>query len=142
MERPHETMVERSLPKSYLLVCLVIVAALISGVNISMSAQYPRARYVSLEDTGKTIRLPVGQQLVVKLPLQRRWGDNTWTVKRNSGSPLKLIAGPDERRPPGWTIDQLSSQIFYFRRDAPGTTNLVLEEKYFSKPMVLKVVDP
>ena len=132
-------MIKRSLAKWYLLAGFAIVAGLFSGVRTSLA--HEMARYVSLEDSGKTIALPVGQQLVVRLPLQRRWGDNTWTVVRNSGGSLKLIAGPDERRPPGWTIYKQSSQIFYFRRDAPGTADLVLEEKYWSTPMILKVVD-
>lgn len=134
-------MIKRSIPKSCMLAGLVIVTGLFYGVRTSIADRHEMARYVSLEDSGKTIAIPVGQQLVVKLPLQRRWGDNTWTVVRNSGGSLKLIAGPDERRPPGWTIYKQSSQIFYFRRDAPGTADLVLEEKYWSTPMILKVVD-
>jgi OOP family OmpA-OmpF porin len=31
--------------------------------------------------------------------------------------------------------------VFYFRREAPGTAHLVLEQSYWSKPMILKVVD-
>jgi len=95
---------------------------------------------VTIRNTGQTIALPVGQELMVMLPLQP-FSDNYWYVAKNSGSGLKLVAGPDERRPPNWTPFDYSMVYFYFRRESPGVANLVLEQKYFSKPMILKVVD-
>ncbi len=74
------------------------------------------------------------------LPL-RRYDDNYWYVARNSGGGLKLIAGPTERRPRNWTPFMGRTQVFYFRRESPGTAHLVLEQSYWSKPMVLEVVD-
>ena len=71
----------------------------------------------------------------------RRYDDNYWYVVRNSGAALKLIAGPDTVRPRDWTPWKSSSQVFYFRRESSGTVHLVLEQKYFSKPMILEVVD-
>jgi outer membrane protein OmpA-like peptidoglycan-associated protein len=56
--------------------------------------------------------------------------------------PLKLVAGPNEIRGRNfkpWT--RQSQQVFYFRKDAPGVAHLVLEQSYWSKPMILKVVD-
>ena len=95
--------------------------------------------FADLGDTGKAVPLRVGQQLVVKLPM-RDYADNTWHVTKISSS-LKLIAGPDEMRPLQWSPWTLSYQVFYFQRESPGTVNLVLEPNYFSKPMILKVVD-
>jgi len=134
-------MSKRSFRQFSLIVCLTIVAGLFSAATASLSAERPRPLHVNLQDTGKTVALSVGQELIVTLPLQRRWDDNYWSVKGNSGSTLKLIAGPDTRRPANWTPFDRSSQVFYFRREAPGTTNLVMEQSYFSKPMLLKVVD-
>jgi hypothetical protein len=133
-------MVKRSFSQSCLIACLTIVAGLLSGVPSSLAAKHPPSRYVYLEDTGQTIVLPVGEQLVVTLPLVR-YDDNYWFVARNSGDGLKLIAGPDTRRRPNWTPFDNSRQVFYFRKDAPGTAHLVMEQHYWSLPMVLKVVD-
>jgi len=95
--------------------------------------------FANLGDTGKVVALRVGQQLVVKLPMTN-YSDNSWHVTKISPS-LKLIAGPDEMRPVKWSPWKQSFQIFYFIRESPGTTDLVLEPNYFSKPMILKVVD-
>jgi outer membrane protein OmpA-like peptidoglycan-associated protein len=137
------TMVKRSLRQSRLLACFAIVAASVFAAPSSLSAARPPRQvkqYAYLQDTGKTIALPVGQELIVTLPL-RPYDDNYWYVARNSGAPLKLIAGPDERRPRNWTPWMYSSQVFYFQRESPGTAHLVLEQSYFSKPMILKVLD-
>ena len=96
--------------------------------------------HVNLNDTGHTVALSVGQQLIVSLPL-RPYDDNSWHVTGNSGGVLKLIAGPNERRPANWTPFMYSTQVFYFRREAPGVARLVLEQSYYSRPMVLDVVD-
>ena len=96
---------------------------------------------VNILDSGKTVALAVGQRLVVTVPLFR-YDDATWRVINNSGSALKLIAGPDTLRPKNWTPFMNSRQVFYFQREAPGTVNLVLLQNYTSKPMILKVVDP
>ncbi len=136
-------MVKRSLRQSCLLACFAIVAALVFAAPSSLSAARPPRRvnqYVALQDTGKTITLPVGQELIVTLPLWR-YDDNYWYVARNSGAPLKLIAGPNEIRRRDWTPWKPSLQVFYFQRGSPGTAHLVLEQSYFSKPMILKVLD-
>ena len=136
-------MVKRSLRQSCLLACFAIVAGFFSAAPSSLSAERPRRQvklYVNLKDTGQTVALPVGQQLIVTLPL-RPYDDNYWYVARNSGAVLKLIAGPDEQRPRNWTPGMYSSQVFYFRRESPGTAHLVLEQSYWSKPMILKVLD-
>jgi outer membrane protein OmpA-like peptidoglycan-associated protein len=96
---------------------------------------------VHLSDTGKTVGLPFGAILVVALP-NKTYDDNYWYVYRNSGVPLKLIAGPNERRGRNfkpWTRND--GALFYFRRENPGTAHLVLEQSYASTPMILKVVD-
>ena len=95
---------------------------------------------VTLMDTGHTVALAVGQQLVVSVPLAR-YDDSYWYVVRNTGAGLKLIAGPNTKRRNDWTPFEKSKQIFYFERVAPGTVNLVLEQNYYAKPMILKVVD-
>jgi hypothetical protein len=137
-------MVKRSLPQWCLLACFAMAAGLLFTAPSSLSAARPPrdqvALRVNLLDTGQTIALPVGQQLVVSLPL-RRYDDNYWYVAENSGGGLKLIAGPDTRRPLNWTPFKPSTQVFYFQRVSPGTAHLVLEQSYFSKPMILKVVD-
>jgi outer membrane protein OmpA-like peptidoglycan-associated protein len=150
-------MVKRLLCQCALLACSVIVAGFFYAVPPSLAAQHPRAVRVGLRDTGKTVPLAVGQQLIVRVPLQRRWDDNYWYVSSNSGAAIKLIAGPDTRPPPNWnfpsrhvfrpesptsmTLWKGGSQVFYFQREAPGTVHLVLEQRYFSEPMVLKLVD-
>ncbi len=137
-------MVIRSLRQSCMLACFAIVAGFFFAVPSSLSAERPPRRqiplYVGLRDTGKTVALPVGQQLIVTLPL-RPYDYNYWYVARNSGAVLELIAGPDEQRPRNWTPWDYSSQVFYFRRESPGTAHLVLEQSYWSRPMVLEVVD-
>lgn len=137
-------MIKRSLRQSCLFACFAIVAGFLSAAPSSLSAERPPRRqvtqHVNLQDTGQTVALSVGQQLIVTLPL-RRYDDNYWYVARNWGGGLKLEAGPDTRRPRNWTPFMNSSQVFYFRRESPGTAHLVLEQNYWSKPMVLKVVD-
>ena len=136
-------MAKRLLRQSCLLACFAIVAGMFFAAPSSLSATRPPRevkQYVDLQDTGKTITLPAGQELIVTLPLWR-YDDNYWYVARNSGAPLKLIAGPDEIRRGGWTPWKPSLQVFYFQRESPGTAHLVLEQSYFSKPMILKVVD-
>jgi hypothetical protein len=136
-------MLNRSLPRSYLNVCLAIavVAGSFFAASTSLSAAPPAqaAMFADLGDTGKIVPLRVGQQLVVRLPM-RDYADNTWHVTKISPS-LKLVAGPDELRPLQWSPWTLSLQVFYFQRESAGTVDLVLEPNYFSKPMILKVVD-
>ncbi len=96
---------------------------------------------VFIKDTGKTVALSPGQLLVVEVPLTKPETDNSWYVSHNSGAPLKLVAGPDERRGRDWAPGKEELQVFYFVRQSPGTAHLVLEQKYFSKPLVLTVVD-
>jgi hypothetical protein len=103
-------------------------------------AQRPAPLYLDLADTGKTVELPVGHQLVVTLPL-RNLRDNTWYVSEKSDGAVKLIAGPDERRPKNWTEGRPILQVFYFQRESPGTVHLVMQQKYWSKPMILQIVD-
>jgi len=76
----------------------------------------------------------------VTLPLVR-YDDNYWYVSRNTGDGLKLIAGPDTRRPVGWTPFDNSKQLFYFQKNSRGTAHLVMEQQYWSLPMILEVVD-
>ncbi len=136
-------MVNRSFRQSNLLACFAVVAVLFFAACSSIPPARPigqAPQYVNLGDTGKTVGLSVGQELVVTLPLWP-YDDNYWFVVRNSGVPLKLIAGPDTLRPPNWTPLTVSTQVFYFRREAPGTAHLALEQQYYSKPMILEVVD-
>ena len=137
-------MVKRSLRQSWRFACLAILAGFLVATSSSPLAarlvSRPGEVHVFLEDTGQTVSLPVGQKLIVTLPV-RRYEDNTWYVARNSGGGLKLIAGPNELRPATWTPFDYRLQIFYFQRNSPGTVSLVLEQSYWSKPMILKVVD-
>ncbi len=137
-------MAKRSLRQSCLLACFAIVAGFFFAAPSSLSAERPPRRQVAknvfLSDTGKTVTLSVGEELAVTLPL-RPYDDNYWYVSRNSGGNLKLIEGPIDRRPRYWTPFTGTTQIFYFRRESPGTAHLVLEQSYFSRPMVLEVVD-
>jgi len=133
-------MFKRSLRQWWLLACFAIAVGFVAAAP-SSAARKPRAVYLDLHDTGKTVALSVGEQLVVKLPLKRRRDDDTWYVASNSGGGVRLVAGPDEKRPPNWTPFRPSQQLFYFQRESPGTTDLVLEQRYFSKPMTIKVVD-
>jgi hypothetical protein len=137
-------MLYRSLRQSSLFACFAIVVGFLLAAPAFLSAaRTPRdpAQHVYMENTGQTIALPVGEKLVVTLPLQR-YDDNTWYVVRNSGAGLKLVAGPDERRPRDWDPFRYRLQVFYFQKQSPGITHLVLEQNYWSKPMILKVVDP
>jgi len=133
-------MLKRLLRQWCLLACFAIVAGLLAAAPSSSSERPLRAVRVNLAGTGQKVALSVGQELIVSLPL-RPYNDNSWYVARNSGAALKLIAGPDEHRPRNWTPGMWSSQLFYFRRESPGTAHLVLDHAYWSKPMVLKVVD-
>ncbi len=137
-------MVKRSLHQLCRLACFAIVGGFFSAAPSALSAERPPrrqvAKHVNLGDTGATVALSVGQQLVVTLPL-RRYDDDAWYVARNSGAGLKLIAGPDTLRPRDWTPFKGSWQVFYFWRESPGTAHLVLEQSYWSTPMVLEVVD-
>jgi outer membrane protein OmpA-like peptidoglycan-associated protein len=135
-------MLKRSLLQSFLLASFAIVAGFLSTAPSALAHEpwQPKTE-VDLQDTGKTIGLAVGEELVVSLPL-KTYNDNNWYIYRNSGVPLRLIAGPNEIRGRNfkpWT--RRAAQIFYFRKESPGTTHLVLEQDYWSKPMVLKVVD-
>ena len=128
--------------------CGMLLGFTIFALFFFASPSSPSARPVSkvqikvnIRDSGKTVALAVGQRLVVTVPLFR-YDDATWSVVTNSGSALKLIAGPDTLRPKNWTQFTKSKQVFYFLREAPGTVNLVLLQNYTSKPMILKVVDP
>ena len=141
------TMIKRSLRQSCLFACFAIVAGFLSAAPASLAAARPAhmprrvALYLNLQDTGQTVVLPVGEQLVVTLPM-KTYNDNYWYVARNWGGGLKLIAGPDERRPTNWRASRrYTSEVFYFRKETPGTAHLVLEQSYWSKPMILKVVD-
>jgi len=142
--RMRETMVKRSVRQSCLLACFAIAGGLAFAAPSSLFAASPPRQgvvRVGLRNTGGTVALAVGQQLIVTLPL-RPYSDNTWHVARNSGAGLKLVAGPNEIRASNWTPFKFSTQVFYFQRESPGTANLVMEQSYFSKPMILKVVDP
>ena len=141
-------MIRRSLLESLLLAFFAIVAGCSCPLRLPRwrterivgPPRHPRIA-VDLQDTGKTIALPMGVELVVTLPL-KTYNDNYWYIYRNSGVPLKLIAGPNEMRGRNfkpWT--RQAAQVFYFRKESPGTTHLVLEQSYWSKPMILKVVD-
>jgi outer membrane protein OmpA-like peptidoglycan-associated protein len=135
-------MPKRSLHPSLVLALLAIVVGWISAAPSVLAREPWQPKVdVDLQDTGKTIPLSVGEELVVTLPL-KTFNDNYWYIYRNSGVPLKLIAGPNEMRGRNyqpWT--KQTAQLFYFRKESPGTTHLVLEQSYWSKPMVLKVVD-
>jgi len=127
-----------------LLACFATFTGFFYPAPPSLSAERPPLRQVGLHVGpgygGKTVALSMGQQLIVTLPL-RPHDNNHWYVAYNSGGVLKLIAGPDERRSRKWTPRKYSQEVFYFRRESPGTANLVLDQKYWSKPMILTVVD-
>jgi hypothetical protein len=146
IERIRATVVKLHLRQACLLACFAIVAGFCFATPSTLSAARPPhaprevGMRLGLQDTGETVALPVGQQLIISLPLQP-YDDNYWYVSRNSGGAIKLIAGPDTRRGPNWTPLKYSTQIFYFQRVSPGTADLVLEQSYFSKPMILRIVD-
>lgn len=144
IKRLSVTMLKRSLPQPSPLTgfAFAIVAVFLFVTVSSLSAApalYPVAMFADWKDTGKTVAVAVGQQLVVKLPIHA-YRDDTWKVTHISPA-LKLIAGPDELRPAHWSPWKLSFQVFYFQRQSPGRVDLVMEENYTAKPMLLKVVD-
>jgi hypothetical protein len=144
IKRLRVTMLKRSLPQASLLTgfafAIVAVSSFVAPSSLSAAkAPHPVAMWADRKDTGKIVALAVGQQLVVKLPIHA-YRDDTWKVTHISPA-LKLIAGPDELRPAHWSPWKLSFQIFYFQRQSPGRVNLVMEENYTSKPMILTVVD-
>lgn len=136
------TMLKRSLHQSCLLVSFAIIGGFLLAASPALAhVPWQPKMAVHLEDTGKTIGLAVGEELIVNLPL-KTYNDNYWYIYKNEGVPLKLIAGPNElrgKRYKPWS--RKVAQIFYFRKESPGITHLVLEQSYFSKPMILKVVD-
>jgi hypothetical protein len=144
MKRLGAMMLKRSHPQSRSLARFAIAAIavlILAAPSVPYASRPPRqvAMFANLGDTGKIVALRIGQQLVVKLPM-RDFSDNSWHITKISPS-LKLLAGPDEMRPLHWSPWTLSYQIFYFQRKSPGTSELVLEPNYFSKPMILKVID-
>ena len=119
---------------------IAIFAAIVASQWLpSAAAIHPTVVFVNLTDTGKTVTLKTGEELMVKLPM-RDYNDNSWHISKVSPS-LKLVAGPDELRPIHWSPWTVSWQVFYFKRVAPGTADLVMEPNYFLKPLVLKVTD-
>src|SRR6202041_288520 len=121
--------------------CVTIVVlffAAPSSPAVRRPHKVPQVR-VTIVDTGQTVSLAVGQQLVVVVPLIR-YDDATWYVAKNPGGGLKLEAGPNTKRRSDWTPFDNSNQVFYFQRVAPGTVHLVLEQNYYAKPMILKGV--
>jgi outer membrane protein OmpA-like peptidoglycan-associated protein len=133
-------MVERSLLKS---LSLAMVAGFLLAAPPALAAAppvVPRQIGVTLPDTGRTIALGFGQTMVVSVPL-RSYSDDTWYVYRNSPPNLKLVAGPDKRIRRNPTFFSPNMQVFYFKRVSPGTVSFVLEEKYYNKPLILRVID-
>jgi outer membrane protein OmpA-like peptidoglycan-associated protein len=128
-----------SLSQSCLIASLALVAGLLCAIPSAYASRQTRVE-VLLWQTGQTIAVPVGDELVVSLPLLH-YEDDYWYIARNSGGDLKLVGSPVEKRPRNWTPWGYSRQEFHFRRVSPGTTHLVLERAYWSKPMVLKVID-
>jgi hypothetical protein len=136
-------MVNQTLRQSLLLACFAIVAGFFFVASSSLSAANPPRQIplrVNLLDTGHTVALTQGQQLIVTLPLGR-YDDNSWSVVRNSGGAMKLVAGPNEIIGGDTRFGKERRQVFYFQKVSPGTADLVLEAKYWAKPMILKVVD-
>lgn len=138
--RIRRTMITQSLRSSCFVASLAIAIGMLSVAGSAYAVGAQRPVQVILTDTGKTVAVPVGQDMVVSLPLSSHT-DDSWYVAKNTGG-LKLIAGPNERRPRNWAPWGYSRQEFYFRRESPGPAHLVLERRYFSKPLVLEVVDP
>jgi hypothetical protein len=136
-------MLKRSLFQPSLLTgfafAIVAVFFFLAPSTLSAARTHPAAMFADYTDTGKTVMVAVGQQLVVKLPI-KAYRDDTWKVTHISPA-LKLIAGPDELRPVHWSPWTFSFQVFYFQRQSPGQVNLVMEQNYTSKPMMLSVVD-
>jgi hypothetical protein len=133
-------MISRSFSQSYLIVSLALAAGLLcSALSAYAATSHPVE--IILLDTGKTVAIPVGQELVVSLPLLH-YEDDYWYMASNSGGTMSLIAQPVEKRPRNFTPWGYSRQEFHFRRQSPGPAHLVFERSYWSKPMVLEVVDP
>jgi hypothetical protein len=135
-------MLKRSLLRSCMLtgLTLAIVAGFVAPCALSAPGPTRQlAKFIVWQDTGKTVDIAVGQQMVVKLPI-RDYHDDAWHVTHISPA-LKLIGGPDELRPVNWSPWKFSFQVFYFQRQAPGSVDFVMEPNYYQKPLVLKVVD-
>jgi hypothetical protein len=136
-------MLKGSLCRPYTLAFAFAVVAAVSLADAPslLAARPPHQEvvYVEWKQTGQTKALGMGQELFVKLPI-RGYHDDTWHVTKLSPS-LQLVKGPDELRPVHWSPWKFAFQVFYFRRVAPGTADLVMEPNYFLKPMVLKIVD-
>lgn len=134
-------MLKKSLRPAYRLASFataILVGLVLAAPSASsLASTHPAPVFVNLSDTGKTVVLQAGQQLMVKLPM-RDYQDNSWHITKISPN-LKLVAGPDELRPVHWSPWTLSFQVFYFRRVSPGSADLVMEPNYFSKPLVLRV---
>jgi hypothetical protein len=117
-----------------------LVAGLSSSAPAAYGAHPVHPIEVILLNTGSTVAVPVGQELVVSLPLLH-YDDDSWYLARSSGTGLNLIGSPVERRPRNWTPWGYSRQEFHFRRQSPGQVHLVFERSYWAKPMILDVVD-
>jgi hypothetical protein len=135
------------------LICVVFAMAILWGcatesTHLATSppaspVEHPRVRpqvFASLSKTGRTVALGSGQTLVVALPV-RLYSDNTWYVSRNSPPGVQLVAVSKKEAVKNRRRFNFGRQRFYFKRVAPGTVHLVLEQKYASKPMLLRVVD-
>ena len=83
-QRTRAIMIKRLLHRWCLPACFAIVAGFFFAAPSSLSAARPaRARRqvclrVNLHDTGRTVALSVGQQLIVTLPLYPSYDDNYW----------------------------------------------------------------
>jgi len=133
-------MIRRFFCSSCLVVSLCLVAGVLCASSSAFASRRPRPVEVILADTGKTVAVPMGQELVVTLPLLH-YEDDYWYLAENTGGGLTLIAQPVQKRARNWTPWGYSRQEFHFRREAAGTSHLVLERAYWSHPMVLKVID-
>jgi outer membrane protein OmpA-like peptidoglycan-associated protein len=135
------------------LICVVFAMAILWGcatqsTHLATSppvsrVEDPRVKprvFVFLPETGRTVAVGLGQTLVVTVPV-KRYSDNTWSVSRNSPPGLELVATQRKEAAKKQRRFRFGLQRLYFKRVAPGTVHLVLEQKYFSKPMLLRVVD-
>ena len=134
-------MISRSFTSSCLIVSMCLAAALLCSAPSAYATRPSHPVEIMLLDTGKTIAVPVGQELVVSLPLLH-YEDDYWYLAHTSGDGLSLIGGPVEKRPRNFTPWGYSRQEFHFRRQSSGHVHLVFERSYWSKPMILDVVDP